>query len=281
MIFESITYLYNTTAQSSSWVDFFRDIISGAIGGGIGAGLLYEFYIIRKEMKKEECSKKAACTSALLKTQTDLMLQMQALAGLKQICNSILTAKIGSLIIGELLKNISGIDAKIQMLQSKLPGQPYNPSDLNKIVNYIITEPLRNHNTSLPYELFQIQEITLTDLSIVNEAECAVYFQNVSSCNKKYNEIISLIDRNNNLRDKILFQPQHSSLTIDNMLLVIASNVELAFQLEMVIKIAIQKMYSSFEKAGNYINSIGLAKPIQAAIDESGDVIFNEEKNEI
>lgn len=58
------------------FMGFSRELIIAAVGGFVGGALACGRYIEGKENKKNELSKKSACTKALLTTQMVLLFQI-------------------------------------------------------------------------------------------------------------------------------------------------------------------------------------------------------------
>jgi len=202
-------YFYHTTAQASwIWADLLKEMlissVGGVIGGLIGGLLLYKCYVTPKEKIKDLNVMKSICTKALLTTQTALIYQMQELHGFKNIFSTNLNFKIDNKTIGELLKGIT-LPSKGVSLLKNIQNKEMVLRELSK---YIALTPAYSHIAPIPYEIFSMSELSLNIISNISELTC--YFDGVSKSNRKYLEILGLLERHQEVRDSVMMSSQSS-----------------------------------------------------------------------
>lgn len=270
-----------------------KEILTTIIGGSIG-GLITYSYVIHIENKREarmakmehdkdEKEKKEKCTKSLLSTQMAISIQMDASKGIEEIANNILNFNLCGETLENLLKTTSIVSQRANILFNLIKSNNCQIENLLPLTNYLLIHSESNNAIDLPYEIFELSTISLNKKNIV--PEIAYYFQRLVSCNRKYVRVISLIKRNNGIRDLIINQPiqqgeagMQTRITDEELykyLMVVAGMFTLAFDLkEMIIKY-LEIADDVFSKTAEYIKLLDISEPIQPARDENGKVIFD------
>lgn len=257
---------YHMIIQSSWMKEILISSIGGIIGGLIGGLLLYKCYVIPKEKIKDLNNTKSICTKMLLTTQTVLIFQMQELHGFKTIFSANLNFKIDNKkTIGELLKEIKLSSDGVPLLKN-IKNQEMVLIELSK---HIALTPAYSHIVPIPYEIFSMSEFSLKLVS--NVSELTRYFDGVSKSNRKYLEILGLLERHQEVRDSVMMSSQSS---IEDKLCIVAARVILMNILMQETDNLLIRMNKIFDQSAQYINALGVSKPISADRDKDGKLIF-------
>ncbi len=270
-----------------------KEILTTIIGGSIG-GLITYLYVIhvenrkearalRRENHKDELERKEKCTRSLLNTQMAISVQMDASRSVEEVVNKILYFKVLGVTLEEHLKDSQKISDQASILRDLIQRKACPVLELMTLANYILIPAAENNIVALPYEIFTFPTITLTKKVII--PELVGYFQKLVSCNKKYATIISLIGRNNEIRDSVINQPILQGKTeistqiieqdIHRYLMVIASMFTLAVNLKNIITEYFERADSVFIKTAHYIELLGISEAIKPGRDENGKIIFD------
>ncbi|PIZ03458.1 MAG: hypothetical protein COY58_09330 [Gammaproteobacteria bacterium CG_4_10_14_0_8_um_filter_38_16] len=281
MEFEVINYLPKP-GEAHSWVyDMGIAIVGGLIAGsfsGIASGyFVYDRVVkvnenkreirLKEEQKtKEEREKKHECTKAFLTVQTKLILQMCSLKGLLTTVENILNCDISGETIREIFSG--GFDRKI--FESK-KYDILKPSSIHVFTDYLITPLSSDIIIDIPFQIYDMNNFK-------GKENLSVYFNDLSSHNKNYFDIIELINRNNHMRDLLLLDASKDNLNPNILELVTCSSLNMAFSLCDKIKLLIISENKSFKKAQKYISELGLTSPLQVELDELEIPIFDKKE---
>lgn len=253
---------------SGQWGQFIISNINGILGGAVGGVLAYGLYIRWQEEKREIYNKKSSFADSLLTLQNALILQMLSLRGVKNICNDILSFKIGDKSLFELFNK-----------KEKIEINEHTP--LGNLLFPIVTQGLYNI-LNIPYEILSIKDVNLTDGKISHH-ELTIYFMELSRCNKKYLDIISIVENNNKMNEihtsgfvLSINDPIKENIIKSSMLF---GRVKLAQDVLLRLDKQINFSFFLFEKAASYIEKIGLFEPLKLERDINGKVVFDEISN--
>lgn len=257
------------------FLGFSKELVISAVGGFVGGALAYGWYIERKEVRKNEASKKSACTKALLSTQMVLLFQIQELKDLQKICQCILDFEFAAEKLGTLLKGADTL-AVANMLD-KL-GKGGKSHEVFRATQFIIQKPSSNHIINLPHDIFDIHTLNLHS-DITSQAELNRYFRALTDCNRGYVKIISILEHHNETRDMVFNQviatPEVTAMrhNIDTeklkFLCTIVAMTKISIDISEKVGPIIKEMEHAFEQTGRYIKTIGLSDSIPAAATET------------
>ena len=276
MILELINYISNNIA-SHSWSDFLYES-SIAIIGGLASGILVYVGVIRfiesrreirlkkNEEDKKEFEKKYECTKEFLALQMKLILQMNALRGFDDIVKKILDCKISDGTIRGIFSsgfNPKNFEACKDIIIESVKSIPI-------FTDYYITPESSNLIIDIPFQIY--------DMNNFKEKEVlSVYFNELSSYNKNYFDILGLIRRRNYIRDQFLMEKSFSDKNQISFN-IIYMTIKMAFDIDNKIQSLIKSEHASFKQAQKYISELGLTSPLQIEIDESGMPVFDKKE---
>jgi len=273
------------------WQEWLKLITTTFVGG-----LLSYFYVmyredkkekrdIKRENEKDENKKRVTCTTALLNTQMMISFQMDELKGVEDICLSITNFAISGVTLREHLKSIGGISAKAAKLQELISKQTdIFIKDLVKLTYHmIITAPV-NTVIVLPHEIFSLTPIKFNEVELT-VAELANFFKGISTCNRRYMQIISLIKHQNDIRKIVISKPISSGEAglstpvseveeLQKIFQIAAAMFDMAIEAIKHIESYFEKAEAIFTKSGDYIQLLEISPSIQVARDQDGKMLF-------
>ncbi len=274
-------------------IDFLSTEYKGMLATIIG-GLITYLYVIHVENKREireiqredakdEKEKREKCTKALLSTQMAIGIQIGAVKGIEVLVRDVLAYLFLGKTLEQHLRDIPSVSEKVDKLRQLVKDGQYPINNLVSLTNYLLVHPVNDHLITLPYEIFEIPAMPLKKKIIL--AECAHYFNILSSCNRKHAAIALEIAHNNKIRDLYINQPflneiaqTPTKITSDEKercLIVIAGTFTMALRLrEMITKYLEQANYI-FSQSATYIDLLGVSESIPVAKDKDGAILFN------
>lgn len=212
-----------------------------------------------------------------------ISIQMDASKGIEEIVSGILNFNLLDQTLEQHLAPIQNISARATALRKLINENNYPIIELMPLTNYLLIHSATDSNIALPYEIFEISTISLGKKIIAPELAC--YFKELVSCNIKYAEIVSLIMRNNQIRDLVINQPisteeagmatKGTDEELYKYLMVVAVMFTLALSLKEMVSKYRDKADTAFLKTTHYIELLGISEPIKAARDADGKLIFN------
>lgn len=281
--------LWNSVMEWGKGKEWIQPILVNFIGGAIGGLLVYRYVMwrerkkekkaikrerrkekrdIKREQERDERGKREKCTTALLATQMDMILQRQSIYGLQKIVESILKSRNLEQTLCE-QRNI-----QIAFAKEEVSFQDLNLEIPTVLTDYIFVQPLADNRIAQLSQIFDIRSISFPEKE---KTELASYFRALASCNKKYNDIISQVMRHNALRDHMMLSlanPKIGSAGICNYLSVAIEKIRLGLELNEKISKYEEAFDNAYAQTENYINLLGISGPIQIPRDENGKPNF-------
>lgn len=285
-----------------SWLKTNGTNLSIGLIQGIISGLIVYLYVIRTENRRERRNIqrqhekevqeiKEKCSTALLGTQMTITFQMSELKGVEEICYSIMNFKLYEKSLFEHLGKIKGISGKAAALNNLINKHGNPPiAKLVEFAHYLIIAPPVNNIITLPQVIFSLLPIKLHEEEFT-VGKFANYFIELASCNRKYKMILSLVERHNVIRDKIInhsFQlnnndeiPSFSSdqKEFEKIIEIICARLDLAITLKENIEHFLNMSDMVFIQTEKYIQLLGITSPILVARQKDNKPVFDRREN--
>lgn len=226
---------------------------------------------IKRNDEIAQKEKRMKCTTALLSTQMAIMSQMEASKGVDDIVNNILKFNVLDKTLEQHLQNIPDVSKQVIYLHHLIKTNKAFITKLFPLTKHLMVSSISDKRIDLPYEIFEIPSISLLGEKII-ASELAGYFQKLIFCNMDYTNMISLINRNNEIRDWVIKQPieQYSQLSQ-----LISGVFTLSLDLKKMISKYLEKTSEAFFKTAHYIELLGISIPIQVERDKEGKIILD------